>query len=187
MKWSEDFYKNFKVRKLVDGESILVFDCGDEDLNEFAKVDAPFYKSELIAMPYVFYPNEEENKIIAYFTLSNDKISVSEFQSNSQFNKFRKHNFNDRKRLRSYPSVKIGRLAVSLDYEGQGIGSFLLKFIKSYFLEDNKTGCRFITVDAYRKAIPFYEANGFEFLQKDEGGETELMYYDLKTTYRDID
>ena len=28
--------------------------------------------------------------------------------------------------------------------------------IKSYFLADNKTGCRFLTVDAYAAAIPFY-------------------------------
>lgn len=31
----------------------------------------------------------------------------------------------------------------------------------AYFIIDNKTGCRFITVDAYRNAIPFYEKNGF--------------------------
>lgn len=106
-----DLYaENYTLTKLADGADIPSFDCGDSDLNEFAAHDAPFYKSELIAMPYVFYPNDSENQIAAYFTLSNDKISVSEFESNSQFNKFRKQNFNDRKRLRSYPSVKIGRI-----------------------------------------------------------------------------
>lgn len=177
-----DFYaENYTLRKMNDGETIPNFDCGDFDLNEFAKNDVPFYKSELIAMPYVFYPNESENHIAAYFTLSNDKISVSEFDSNSQFNKFRKQNFNDRKRLRSYPSVKIGRFAVSVDFEGMGIGSYLIDFIKSYFLADNKTGCRFITVDAYRKAIPFYQKNGFDYLQKDDGSTTQLLYFDLKS------
>lgn len=26
---------------------------------------------------------------------------------------------------------------------------------------ENKTGCRFLTVDAYAAAVPFYEKNGF--------------------------
>ncbi|MBR0323967.1 MAG: GNAT family N-acetyltransferase, partial [Bacteroidales bacterium] len=66
------------------------------------------------------------------------------------------------------------------DYHGKGIGSILLYFIKSYFLEDNKSGCRFITVDAYHDAIPFYQNNDFQFLRKDEDDfVTRLLYYDL--------
>ena len=50
----------------------------------------------------------------------------------------------------------------------------------AYFIIDNKTGCRFITVDAYRSAIPFYEKNGFLPLQEeDDGSPTRLMYFDL--------
>jgi len=50
----------------------------------------------------------------------------------------------------------------------------------------NKTGCRFITVDAYRDAVPFYLRNGFKFMgssekeRYDKGkGHTIAMYYDL--------
>ena len=45
--------------------------------------------------------------------------------------------------------------------KGMSIGSILLTFIKRYFTADNKTGCRFLTVDAYAAAIPFYLKNGF--------------------------
>lgn len=39
---------------------------------------------------------------------------------------------------------------------------------------------RFITVDAYISAIPFYEKNGFKQLtQKDEDEHTRLMYFDM--------
>ena len=56
----------------------------------------------------------------------------------------------------------------------------LLNFIKSYFLEDNKSGCRFITVDAYHDVIPFYQNNDFQFLRKEEDDfVTRLLYYDL--------
>ncbi|MBQ0023044.1 MAG: hypothetical protein KBT29_07390 [Prevotellaceae bacterium] len=48
-------------------------------------------------------------------------------------------------------------------------------------LNDNKAGCRFITVDAYASAIPFYLNYGFSPLSKqDEDSETRLLYFDLE-------
>ena len=45
---------------------------------------------------------------------------------------------------------------------------------------ENKTGCRFITVDAYHDAIPFYKNNDFQYLRKDEYDiVTRLLYFDL--------
>ena len=51
---------------------------------------------------------------------------------------------------------------------------------------ENKTGCRFLTVDAYAAAVPFYEKNGFvESLQEaserkqKKNRETILMHKDL--------
>ena len=39
---------------------------------------------------------------------------------------------------------------------------------------------RFITVDAYLSAIPFYKKNGFvELTQKEEDDYTRLMYFDM--------
>ena len=56
----------------------------------------------------------------------------------------------------------------------------LLDFIKSYFLVDNKTGCRFITVDTYSAALSFYETNDFQYLRKEESDNiTRLLYYDI--------
>ena len=71
----------------------------------------------------------------------------------TEFNRFRKHRFVNEKRLKSYPAAKICRLGVDLSVKGQSIGSFLLNFIKSYFIIENKTGCRFLTVDAYAAAV----------------------------------
>ena len=49
----------------------------------------------------------------------------------------------------------------------------------SYVLE-NKTGCRFLTVDAYAAAVPFYEKNGFIPLNnEDVDSATRLLYFDL--------
>lgn len=61
------------------------------------------------------------------------------------------------------------------------MGSQILEFIKTLFTNNNRTGCRFITVDAYRAALSFYEKNGFKYLtENDLNEDTRLMYYDLK-------
>ena len=64
-----------------------------------------------------------------------------------------------------------------------GIGSRMLTTIKRFFLEDNRTGCRFITVDAYRDAVPFYEKNGFvrALAPEDEPTDTPTLplFFDL--------
>ncbi len=177
----DEFVKNYDVKKLDERFSVETFDCGDKDLNDFIREEAELYKSQLLAMPYILTKKYETNEILAYFTLANDKINVTDFVSNSQFNKFRKANFNKEKYLRSYPSVKIGRLAISKELQGLGIGTHILRFIKIYFLSDNKTGCRFITLDAYRGAVDFYKRNGFSFLQKEDTNPTQLMYFDLMT------
>lgn len=173
------FFENYDIKKLDDEIYVSDFDCGDEDLNDFIKNEVHFYKNQFLAMPYVVTEKDRDDKILAYFTLANDKIAVTDFASNSQFNKFKRENFNKEKYLRSYPSVKIGRLAISKDLQGQGIGTYLLKFIKMYFVADNKTGCRFVTLDAYKGATNFYQKNGFEFLQKEDENPTQLMFFDL--------
>jgi GNAT superfamily N-acetyltransferase len=165
-----------QIRRLEEGEKIESFNCGDSDLDDFIINDAQYYRASLLAVSYIM---EDNNMPIAYFSLSNDKISVQDFESNRKFNKF-KGIFHSKKRIRGYPAVKIGRFAISEIAQKQGIGSQLLDFIKAYFLINNKTGCRFITVDAYRSAIPFYEKNGFLHLQSvDDNKPTKLMYFDL--------
>ena len=58
--------------------------------------------------------------------------------------------------------------------------AFIMKFIKTYFVTYNKTGCRFLTVDAYYEAIPFYQKNGFIPLNEaDAHDKTRLLYFDL--------
>ena len=45
---------------------------------------------------------------------------------------------------------------------------------------ENKTGCRFLTVDAYAAAVPFYEKKRFIPLNnEDVDSATRLLYFDL--------
>lgn len=170
----------FGVRRLDEHERIESFDCGDADLNDFIMNESFIYRNELLAVSYVV--EDAFGKVLAYFSLANDKISLSEFENKMEFNRFRKKRFVNEKRLKSYPAVKICRFGVDVSTHNLHLGSKLLNFIKGYFVINNKTGCRFITVDAYIDAVPFYLKNNFlELTSSDEdASHTRLLYYDLK-------
>lgn len=168
----------YGIRRLEKRECIESFNCGDADLNDFILNESMLYREALLAVSYVAENNNGQT--IGYFSLANDRISLTDFENNTEFNRFRRHRFVNEKRLKSYPAVKICRLGIDFAVKGCGIGSELLDFIKSYFVINNKTGCRFITVDAYAAAIPFYLKNGFAPLTADDADEhTRLLYFDL--------
>jgi len=172
------FGEGTRFIRLTDEHEIKPFDCGDDDLNEFVAIDAKLYLTELLAVTYLI---ENDLDTIAFFAVSNDRIAIDNMDSNAQWNKLRKR-FPQQKRLRSYPSVKIGRIGVSNKYPNCGYGSKILNYIKFWFTDVNKTGCRFITVDSYQSATNFYKKNGFDFLSKEDEKElTRLMYFDLAT------
>ena len=181
---TSDFLKECQVRRLEEKEIVTTFDCEDEDLNDFILNEAHVYRDALLAVTYIL--EDKNSSALAYFSLANDKVSLSDFESKTDFNRFRKHRFVNEKRLKGYPAVKLCRFGVSLTVKGMGMGSVLIDFIKAYFLKDNKTGCRFITVDAYSAAVPFYEKNGFLLLTcEDVESDTRLLYFDLND-YKDL-
>ena len=77
--------------------------------------------------------------------------------------------------------MELGRLAVSVDFRGRNVGSDMMDMlVRKLQTERNVLAFRFITVDAYLSAIPFYEKNGFRHLtKKDEDEFTRLMYFDM--------
>ena len=163
-------------------ETVKSFDCGDADLNDFILNEAGPYSEALLAVTYVFETADDEKHehIAAYFSLANDRVSMSDFPNKTEFNRFRRRRFVNEKRLKSYPAAKICRLAVNQNLKGLHLGEFLVRAIKSFFLADNKTGCRFLTVDAYAAAIPFYLKQKFVPLTvEDERAVTRLLYFDL--------
>ena len=150
----------YNIRRLKRRELIKSFDCGDADLNDFILKESSLYRQALLAVSYVIESKQDSNIISAYFSLANDKVSLNDFDSKTEFNRFRKFRFVNEKRLKSYPAVKICRLGVQAE----------------------ATGCRFLTMDAYADAIPFYIKNGFVPLnEEDAGAATRLLYFDLAT------
>ena len=170
--------------RLSEESNPLPFDCGFDDLNEFFKKDALKYQSKLLAVTYYL---ERGERTIVFFTLSNDKISAEEQKkgkflfSNSFFRKI-KDKFGREKHRNDYPAVKIGRFGVHKDFQKSENhwGTLTLDYIKNWMIANNKTGCCFLTVDAYAVAVKFYLRNGFKFMGKQE----ESDYLDWEKSFK---
>ena len=168
-----------RLVRLEEIKELKPFDCGDNDLNGFLKDDAKFYTEEMIANTFVM---EDEHETIAYFSLLNDKISQTTVSKNL-WRKLRK-SLPHKKHLGSYPAMKIGRLAISKNQQGKNWGTKIVSAIKQMAINAPAaiSACRFLTVDAYKEALLFYEKNGFKRLlnESEEAAHTVPLYFDLK-------
>ena len=169
------------------------FSCGNKDLDEFFSADYLDYAEQLMGKTYAFLEIENPSEIVCAFTVSNASIFTNHLQ-----NARRKRVGKDvpwQKRDMIYPAVLIGRLGVNRKFMRKHVGTELMQSIKSWFVdEDNKTGCRYLVVDAYNEDIPirYYRNNGFDFMFSTEEQEkqyrnisgdsplnTRLMFFDL--------
>lgn len=165
-----------RIEKLTDNHNLTSFDCGDVDLNEFLTDDAIPFQEKRIATTYIVIIND---RVAAYFSLLNDKVSRTDV-SKSAWRKLKKL-FAHSKHRSNYPAIKIGRFAVCKDFASQGLGSVIMDAIKQSMNEKSQySAFRFLTVDAYISAIPFYLKNGFiEMLSEQENDTTRTMYFDM--------
>lgn len=196
--------ENFKLERdctLIKLDAKLLeyckcFSCGNDDLDDFFHNDASKYAEELLGKTYCWVTDDEPRTIVAMFTLSNDSIKTRSLLSKEK-NKLQRK-ISNAKRGRSYPATLVGRLGVNIEFQGGDVhvGTQVMDFLKMWFRhDDNKTGCRFLVVDAYNteKTIGYYLKNGFVFLHASEDDErdyygidvseklkTRLMYFDLK-------
>ena len=174
------------------------FTCKDEDITEFFAHDYADYAYQLLGKSYCFV-KPETSEIICAFTVANSSVKVDSFPSNLRNKLNRK--IPNAKRRPQYPAVLVGQLAVSDLFSGHHVGDELLDFIKSWFIDPlNKTGCRYVIVDAvnHQKVFEYYQRNGFKFLFSSDEEEwtflhnngqepttliepmkTRLMYFDL--------
>lgn len=170
-------FNKFTFRQIDADTQIKSFDCGDADLNDFLISNAINYYKSMMALTYLLEDNETD-KTVAYYSLLNDKI-IFDPDEKRLWNRLNRNVANS-KRRKEYPAVKIGRLAISEDYAGQQIGRSILLQLKHIFATMRRSACRFITVDAYAAAVPFYQKCGFTFLsEKDRYSPTRAMYFDL--------
>ncbi len=135
------------------------FDCGTPELNGYLQRQASQDEKKNVAR--VFVLTEEQKHIVGYFTLSQSSVHLHTLPDDMK------------KKLPRYPSMPcslLGRLAVSVNYKGQGYGRDLLYYAMKQTV---KTGQEIasigLVVDAKdEKAKVFYEKYSFIALTNDE-------------------
>ena len=184
----------YKLNELILNNCVP-FDCGVDDLNDFFAKDVITYEKDLMGKTYCWLDNSNDRKIIAMVTLANASIQTTHLPNNPKRHLHKAIAYN--KQGRTYPAVLIGRLGVDKSYQGAEfrIGAQIMDFIKDWFISaDNKTGCRFILVDAVNNShtLIYYERNGFKPLfprvcdekafydiSENEELRTRMYYFDL--------
>ena len=169
--------EGWTLSEVEDFEKLKTFDCGNDDLNEFFQEDCQIQSRELLNKTFELFEATEGDYIpVALISLSNDAVRRQRVTDWLKYN--------DQKKVYPfYPAVKIARLGVNEKIQGYNIGTHLINMIKTMFVTNNRTGCRFLTVDAYNEkgVLGFYEKNDFQFFSdKDRRRQQRAMFFDLK-------
>ena len=148
----------------------------DSEIEEFFKSEYKDYNRQLLGKSYCFLTREDVPRLACAFSLANSSVRVDRL-SNKKRNKINR-GIPNAKRRSQYPAVLIGQLAVMDDFRGLDLGTKVMDFIKSWFIDPhNKTGCRYIIVDAVNQenVLKFYEDNGFKFIFASDEEEMNYM------------
>jgi len=181
----------------------IVASCGnfvcskDDDIDKFFHEEFEDYSCQLLGKSYCFY-TKQDHRMVAAFTVANSSIRVDNMPKTKRNKLNRKIPFS--KQRSQYPAVLVGQLVVFDGFNGYSLGNDVLNFIKAWFIDPlNKTGCRYVIVDAINneKVLQFYKDNGFDFIfasdeeemkylsnaenvaDDDAFRKTRLMYFDL--------
>ncbi|MDB6120439.1 MAG: hypothetical protein JWO08_4220 [Verrucomicrobiaceae bacterium] len=127
------------------------FDCGDAEVNQwFAKDVAPCTEQLLVKSFELKAPDTPaKSRHIGLVSLCNDAVLKRDLIDMLPVP--------EDKLFSSWPAVKITALAVATDFQRRGLGSEIIRLIAQLFTTDNRTGCRFITLEAHTAVTRFYQ------------------------------
>lgn len=165
----------FTLKQVDNIELLQSFDCGEEDLNDYFRNDAIHHKNELITQTYYISSTEDSSFPIALIDFCNDSLKIKKIEEYQSLFSVKPYP--------SFPAVKITRIGVARELQSQNIGTYALNMVKQMFTTNNRTGCRFLTVDAYNnsRTLNFYRNNGFQNIKQTVAtGSTVAMFFDLK-------
>lgn len=154
----------------------------DRDLEDFIQNDAQRHFLDRKAVTYGLFSDQIAYPL-GFSTLQNDAIVVDDtpLPEVSEYT------------YKSFPAVKLGRFAIRIDHQKERLGALFFWMLKELMCNSNRTGCRFIIVDARRdkankvNVIPFYEKNGFTLLPQRTATSTyKPMYFDPARLPREV-
>jgi GNAT superfamily N-acetyltransferase len=130
------------------------FQCGVASLDAYLKTQASQDMRRKANAVFVLVPQDSTAKIAGYFTLCACGLAPGSIPEEA------------RKHLPRYPQVSatlLGRLAVSAELQGQGLGTILLAAaLRKAYENASVIGSSMVVVDALDdRAARFYRAHGF--------------------------
>jgi GNAT superfamily N-acetyltransferase len=147
-----------EIRALREPDNRAVFSSGDLDLDRFfQKYAGQNQFRHHIGATYVAI---EGDRVAGYVTVAPGHVEIENLPAAA------------RKRLPQYPLpiLRLARLAVDRLFQGQGLGTQLLRFVLNLALQmAGNFGCVGVVVDAKPEAVPFYRQFGFIALAVVEG------------------
>ncbi len=153
-------------------------------MNAYFRRKSEKYRRQLLVQSYHFCPLEYEGtEPIVLVDLCNDVVCRKMLPDLNVIP--------DKKRfLETFPAVKIARLGRNIKFKGLGAAKHLFNALKVFFTENNRTGCRFLTLDAYRERVRLYEECGFirTLVEEEEDARkrTVSMLFDLLSFDKNI-
>lgn len=140
-----------EIRALRPDDKRDDFHCGDVELDRFFQKFAGQNQFRLhIGTTYVAV---HDSKILGFATVTATSITIKDLPKSS------------RKQLPKYPlpALRLARLAVAENVQGQDIGKQLLRAVFGIAHEmADRSGCVAVVVDAKPAAVEFYKPYGFE-------------------------
>lgn len=168
---------NYQLRLIDPSDRVnkLKLHQADSALGAFLQRSCLSYHDSFLARTYVYVDADEPppRRVLAYISVLASEIS-RENATTPELPNFR---------YDTYPSLKIGRLAVDLRVQGKGLGKNLVAYSIAVAKREimPRIGCRFIVVDANQPAIEFYRKCGFVMVDTEENRQRSepIMFYDL--------
>lgn len=160
---------------------VFSFDCGNDTINAYLKEDA-FIDAQLgLTKTWLYFKN---TKLIGYFTLTVDRITIIKSSNISKHLKQNK-DYKERLNLNNVPSIQIHHFAIDKTYQNQKLGSEMMDYVFLY-IKDNilcNIGACLINVFSIKKAVPFYKRLGFEKTGESRDTSNVSMAYLTKDLY----
>lgn len=141
----------------VQAGQLAAFDCGKAGLNQFLTHQALLSHQSLLSHTSAVFHTDYEG-LVGYFTLCNDAVQLKDSE---RFDL----GLDQEVTLNHFPAVKIGRLAVSHDLQGRGVGTAIMTLIRGGLMGTaTLSAARLLSVDADNDelVLRFYGKMGFE-------------------------
>lgn len=129
------------------------FDCGRQELNDWLRQVARQHQDKGLSRTFVATLDDAPNTICGYYALT-----LAELENRNLPEAWRK------KMPRRIPGVKLGRLAVDIEFQGKGLGDLLLvdALTRAQRIYQEAGGIGLFVDAIDEQAAGYYKSFGFE-------------------------